>query len=299
MNTMKKKNETYLAVINLFFIIVCLVFFILPFILVISISFTDESILRVNGYRLIPEKFSLEGYRYVFRNPKKIIDAYLVTFAQAGLGTFLSVIVMGLCAYGISRKNFKLRSHITFFIFFTMIFGGGLVPTYILNTQYLRLGNTFWVYIFLGLANGFYVIIMRTFFQGISDSLIESAKIDGAREFTIFFKIILPLSKPVFATIALLGLLDRWNNWFTSLVYIRDEALFTLQYLLQRVLEDAAFVEAIAAANVIGIDIQEFQAPTESMRFAMSVIAAGPMLLIFPFFQRYFVRGLTVGSVKG
>ncbi len=287
------------VVLNIILWIVCLFGFIVPLVIVITTSFTEENSLIANGYRIIPRETSLEAYRLLFRAPGKMIDAYIVTILQSVIGTFISVLIMGLCAYAISRKAFRMRRTVSLFILFTFLFGGGLVPTYILNTQYLGLGDTFLIHIVHNLANAFYLIVMRTFFKNIPESLIESAKMDGGGEFLIFARIIFPLAMPAFATISLLGLLDRWNNWFTSLVYIRDESLYTLQFLLQRILRDFEFINAIAAESVTNIDIQLFQAPTESMRYAMVVVAAGPMLMVFPLFQRYFVRGLTVGSVKG
>lgn len=285
--------------IHLFLILFCLIAFIIPFWLVISISFTSEEALLNYGYKLIPKDFSITAYQFVFKNPQKLLDAYGVTAAQAVIGTFLAVLVMALCAYPLSRSSFRLKKPITFYIFFTMLFGGGLIPSYILNTVYLRLGNKLWIYILPCLANAFYIIIFRTFFQGLSASLVESAKIDGASELRIFFRIIFPLSTPVMATISLLFLLDRWNDWYTSLIYIRKENLFTLQYLLQKILMEAEFISRMAAEFPVGADLNAFKVPTEGMRFAMCIVAAGPMLVIFPFFQKYFAQGLTIGAVKG
>lgn len=295
---MHKKHGifSYRLLIHMFFVLFCLTF-VLSFLLVVSVSFSDEADLNQYGYRIIPKTFSLEAYKYVFSNPKQINDAYKITMFQAFTGAFLNVLVMSLCAYPLSRQNFKYKTPITFYIFFTMLFGGGLIPNYILNTQYLKLGNTIWVYIFPSLANAFHIIILRTFFQGLPSSLVESAKIDGASEVRIFFTIIIPLSKPVLATIALFNLLGRWNDWMSSLLYIKDPELYTLQYLLQRILNEAAFLKQVAAQMPVVFD--EIKVPTESMRFAMCVIAAGPMLVIFPFFQKYFTRGLTIGAVKG
>lgn len=293
-----KRRIDHKFFIHIFFILVSLSF-ILPFLLVVSISFTSETEIDNVGYSLIPDEPTLDAYRFVFRNPKKIINAYKVTAFQAVFGTFLSVLIMSLCAYSLSRKNFKFRKYITFIIFFTMLFGGGLVPSYIINTQYFKLGNTIWIYIFPGLVNAWNIIIFRTFFKGLPESLPESAKIDGASELRIFFQIILPLSKPVLATIALFGLIDRWNDWNTALIYIRDEKLYSLQYLLQRILREVEFVRNMAQEMPQSLDIETVEVPTESMRYAMLVVAAGPMVVIFPFFQKYFSRGLTIGAVKG
>jgi putative aldouronate transport system permease protein len=180
-----------------------------------------------------------------------------------------------------------------------MLFSGGLVPSYILITQHLKLQNNFWVYILPSLANGFQIIVIRTFFKGLPASLMESAKIDGASEFRIFAQIILPLSKPVLATIGLMVLMSKWNDWFTCLLYIRDKNLYTLQFLLQKILMDAEFLFQMSKNSGAVVTSEVIDPPTESMRFALAVIAAGPMLLVFPFFQKYFAKGLTIGAVKG
>jgi len=268
--------------------------------LVVSVSMSNEELVQRYGYRLIPLQIDFTAYRMAFRDPGIVIDAYAVTAFQAFAATLLGLYVMSSCAYAVSRKYFKLRTPIVFGIFFTMLFSGGLIPSYILIKQYYHLANTIWVYIFPVLANAFYIIIFRTFFQGLPDAISDSAKIDGAGEFRIFFQINLPLSKPVLATIGLFMLLDRWNDWFTSLVYIDNTRLYTLQYLLQRILMDIEFVKSQMSANVPpDMNVNLFKLPSETLRFAMAVIAAGPLLLVFPFFQKYFARGLTVGSIKG
>ncbi len=292
------QSKTPITFIHIFFIFFSLLFAI-PFLLVIAISFSNEQDIIREGYRLIPQHFDLTAYKLVFKNPDQVITSYMVTIFQAGFGTLASVFVMSLCAYPLSRPNFTWRGPITFFIFFTMLFGGGLIPTYILNTQYLGLGDSIWVYIIPSLANAFHIIIFRTFFQGLPLSIIESAKMDGATEWRIYWQMILPISKPVIATLALLNLLSKWNEWFNAMVYIRDENLYTLQYLLQRILLQAEFIEKMAEELPAGIDVSLFEVPTETVRFAMAVVAAGPLLLVFPFFQKYFAKGLTIGSVKG
>jgi putative aldouronate transport system permease protein len=206
---------------------------------------------------------------------------------------------MTLCAYPLSVPNFKLKRGIMFFIFFTMLFSGGLIPMYILNTQYLHIGNTVWIYIIPSLAAAYYIIIFRTFFQGLPAELRESAKLDGASELVVYLRIILPLSKPVLATIALLVVLDRWNDFYTSLIYVRKPELYTLQFLLQRILMQAQFVRDMAKEFPQYFKASQMKLPVEGIRFAMVVVAAGPMLVVFPFFQKYFVRGLTIGALKG
>ena len=295
---MKKKFSIGTALIHLFFIVTCLTF-IIPMIYVLSISFSSEKAISDFGYSLIPKVWSVDAYKHIFRNPDQVIYSYQTTIFFSLVGSFASLLVMALVAYPLSRQNFKLRQPITFFIFFTMLFGGGLIPTYILNTQYLHLGNTIWIYILPGLASAWYIIIIRTFFSQLPQSLVESAKVDGAKELRIFFQIVLPLSKPVLATVLLMTLLGKWNDWYTSLIYIRDSKLYSLQYMLQKMLREAEFVKGLSNSQM-GLNIQlETEVPTESVRFAMVIVAAGPMLVVFPFFQKYFTRGLTVGAVKG
>ena len=295
---MKKKFSIGTTLIHLFFIVTCLTF-IIPMIYVLSISFSSEKAISDFGYSLIPKVWSVDAYKHIFRNPDQVIYSYQTTIFFSLVGSFASLLVMALVAYPLSRQNFKLRQPITFFIFFTMLFGGGLIPTYILNTQYLHLGNTIWIYILPGLASAWYIIIIRTFFSQLPQSLVESAKVDGAKELRIFFQIVLPLSKPVLATVLLMTLLGKWNDWYTSLIYIRDSKLYSLQYMLQKMLREAEFVKGLSNSQM-GLNIQlETEVPTESVRFAMVIVAAGPMLVVFPFFQKYFTRGLTVGAVKG
>lgn len=273
--------------------------FIVPFLYIITASVSSEDFIYKHGYKMLPREISLAAYDLLFKNPEKIRDAYAVTAFQAAVGTFAGIVVMSLCGYALSISDFKLKRAITFYIFFTMLFSGGLIPIYILNTQYLRIGNTVWIYIIPSLASAFYIIIFRTFFQGLPASLRESAKIDGASDWVVYVKIIMPLSKPVLATIALFVVLDRWNDWYTSLIYIRKPELYTLQYLLQRILMQAQFVRDMAKEFPQYFKASEMKMPIEGIRFAMVVVAAGPMLVIFPFFQKYFVRGLTIGAVKG
>lgn len=297
---MKKRKISWGKVLIHVFFTVFAMAFILPILSVISVSFTDETALLSNGYSLIPSKVSTLAYEYIFSNPQQIIDGYAVTIFISLVGTLLGLVVTTAVAYALSRKNFAYKKAITYYIFFTMLFSGGLVPSYILLTQFLHLNDNIWVYILPHLVSAWNVIVVRTFMQGIPDSIVESAKVDGASEYRIYAQIIIPLSKPVLATIGLLMLLGKWNIWMESMLYIRNARLYTLQYLLQRMLLDAEFAQKMAAtmpetAAMMG----KVNVPSESMRFAMCVLAAGPMLVVFPFFQKYFSKGLTVGAVKG
>lgn len=294
---MKKKSRIGSVVLNIILIAMTLTF-IIPFMYVISVSISNEDKLIQEGYKLIPSIIDFSAYKFSFANPQKLIWAYKTTIIESFAATILSLIVTSLLAYPLSRRNYSYRKALAFYVYFTTLFSGGLVPTYILNTQYLHLGNTIWIYILPYLISAFNVIIVRTSFQALPEALIESAKIDGCSEIGILFKIVLPLSKPVLATIGLMTLLGRWNEWSASLLYIRDEKLYTLQYLLQRILREVEYINTMADKLPNSVSMNT-NVPSESMRFAMCVLAAGPMLVVFPFFQKYFARGLTVGSVKG
>lgn len=294
-----KKVFNYKLVIHLIFILMC-TSFVIPLLYVISLSVTPEDIITSQGYKLIPESLDFTAYKWIFSNPHQLISSYKVTILFSLATTVLSMIIMTMVAYALSREQFAARQYVTFFIYFTMLFSGGLIPSYMINTKYLHLTNNFWVYVLPSLASAYYILILRTFFKGIPSSLVEAAKLDGASETRTFTSIVLPLSKPVLATVALLMLLAKWNDWQTSLLYIMDKDLYSLQYLLQKILRETEFLQQISENTnlVLNSSIME-TSPIESMRFAMAILAAGPMMIIFPFFQKYFTRGLTLGAVKG
>ena len=296
----KKKISVFTIILHGYFILMCACF-VIPLLLVASASLTSESWLTAgNGFSLIPKDFSTAAYVSAFHNGARMIRAYLVTIAQAFLGTFLGCVIAGMAAYPLSRSNFRFRRPVTVIIFFTMLFSAGMIPTYIIYAKYYGISNKFWVYILPGIAGGAWnTMVFRTFFKGLPESLFESARIDGAKELTIYFKIVLPLSTPVFASLGFMMLVGKWNDYTTSMIYIRDENLYTLQYLLQRMMEEAAFLKNLSQTAMGNVSMGSADMPSESLKFAMCVIAAGPMLLIFPFFQKYFSQGLTVGAVKG
>ncbi len=289
-----KKDKSIISHLLLFCAaVLCLI----PFIVVISVSLTDEATLNEFGYRIIPKTFSLDAYKYIFLDPEPIIRSYGVTIASTVIGTTLAVLVMSFLAYPLARPDFKWKSVVSFYVFFTMLFSGGLVPSYMLITQYLHLKDNFWVLVLPALVTPFHVILFRTFFQQLPGELFDAAKIDGCGDVRMIFRIVLPLSKPVFATVALLGALTRWNDWYTCMLYINNEDLVTLQYQLQRIMKNVELIKT----QMTNMPVQMLQAdvPTESVRMALAVVVSGPMIMVFPFFQKYFAKGLTVGSVKG
>ncbi|QGQ99967.1 carbohydrate ABC transporter permease [Paenibacillus psychroresistens] len=285
-------------IIHIIFILVTLSM-LLPFILVIIISITDEQSLSLSGYQLIPEKISFSAYQYFFKAPQILIRAYGVTTFVTVIGTVISLLLTATLGYAISRRDYGYNRILTFFIFFTMLFNGGLVPFYILMTQWLHLGDTIFALIVPGLINPFYILIMKGFMSKIPMEIIESAKIDGAREWRIFYRIILPLSMPALATLGLFISFAYWNEWFNGLLFINNERLVPLQLLLIRSLKTLDFITSRPefSASVISLDMSQF--PQKAAKFAIAIIAGGPMLVIFPFFQRFFIKGLTVGALKG
>lgn len=292
----KRKKMGGQFVLNLIFVLICLCY-VLPLLLVVTISLTDKATLSNSGFTLLPANPSLASYRAIFAKPEQILDAYGVTIFFTVLTTAGAILMQSTIAYALSRRDFALRKPITFIIFFTTLFGGGMVPSYILNTSYLHLGNTIWIYIVPSLVSVWNVIVLRTNFQGIPDGLVEAATIDGAGEWRICFSIVLPLSLPALASIGFLTFIAKWNEWFTCQLYIKNVKLYSLQFLLQKLLKEAEYAQQLLEAGMI--NAEDVEIPSESYRFAMAVVAMGPMLFVFPFFQKYFARGLTLGAVKG
>ena len=290
----KKRKLSGQIVLHLFFVILS-VCYIYPLLMIVASSF--EGGLN-QSFRLIPKEFSISAYEMIFAKPKAVLDAYKTTIFYSVVGPVSSLVVMAMLAYTLSRPEFKLRSVFTFILFFTTLFSGGMVPSYILNTRYLHLGNTIWIYILPGMVNAWNVIVIRTYFQGLPKELFESARLDGASELRICFRVAVPLSTPVLASVGFLRFVDAWNNWTTSQVYIKKPELRSLQYLLQQIMENIKMMEQMMDSGMVQ-DMENTFSNLETMRYAMVVVAAGPALLIFPFFQKYFAKGMTIGSVKG
>ena len=273
---------------------------ILPFIFVVVISFSAESSIKTIGYSFVPAQWSLEAYRQVFKLGDQLWLSYFNSFFITIVGTVVSVAICVLYAYPLFRKDFKLRGFFTFFSFFTMIFGGGLIPTYIVCKNLLGMSNNYAALIVPMLVNPFNIIIMRTFFQtSVPFDLIEAATIDGSGEYSTLTRVILPIVKPGIATVALLTALAYWNEWFLCLLYITDRHLYPLQYLLMEMQRNAEFISR--NSSVMGAASAEAvrNLPNQTMRMAVVVFIVLPIACAYPFFQRYVVAGLTIGSVKG
>ncbi|MCL2378123.1 MAG: carbohydrate ABC transporter permease [Defluviitaleaceae bacterium] len=271
------------------------IFCVLPFLMILSGSLTQEQAIFRYGFSLIPPVFSLEAYQIVWEAPSSLLRAYWVTVNTTFFGTLSGLILVSMTAYVLFRKDFPWRNSIAFYFFFTTLFSGGLVPWYILMIRYLNLRDNPMVLVLPYLFNVFHIIIMRSFMRGIPDSLVEAAKIDGAGDFRIYWKIMLPLSKPALATIGLFIALNLWNEWFHAMLFINDSRLFPLQFHLHRVLNSMQF--AAQAAREANIPMPRM--PTESFKLVMTVLTTGPILFLYPFVQRYFIKGITIGAVKG
>ena len=271
---------------------------ILPFIFVVMISLTDEQSLAIHGFQFWPAKFGADGYLFLVQFMDKILQALFITLFVTIVGTACNVFITTTYAYAISRRTFKYRNFFTVFALLSMLFSAGMVPGYIVTTQLLHLGDTVGALIIPMLLSPFNIILMRTFFKRtIPEAILESARIDGASETRIFFQICLPLSLPGIATISLFTALGFWNDWFNALLYIKSENLYPLQYLLMQIQNNMDYIsKSVGASSQIAGAVQSL--PKETGRMAMVVVATVPIAILYPFFQRYFVKGLTIGGVK-
>lgn len=271
------------------------VFCLLPFVLIISGSFTSQSSILTDGYQLIPKEFSLEAYKFLFEAPDDILRAYGVTIFVTVVGTIASLFVTSMAAYVLASKSFRYRNIVSFFFYFTTVFGGGLVPWYIFNIKYLHFKDNLISLILPTLVNVTYLLILKSYMKNVPDSVFESAHLDGAGDWTIYWRIALPLNKAGLATVGLFTALNYWNDWYNAMLYIDNSKLYPLQYYLNDILNKSQGMMAAAAQA----GIPAAQVPTEPVKLAMTVVATGPILLLYPFLQKYFVKGVTIGAVKG
>lgn len=288
------------VVFNILLIILALCCF-LPIVQIFIISITDEDLIMKKGYQLwvTGDNISLDAYKYIWGQKKTIFNAFLISVLITTVGTVLGVLLTCSMGYVLSRKEHKLNNFLTMMVFIPMVFGGGLAASYMINTQVLHLRNTIWALILPIAVSSFNVTIARTFFRTtIPDSVIESAKIDGASQMTIFFKIVTPVSKPLLATIGLFLAFGYWNDWFQSKLYISEDSLKSLQAVLQSMEANLDFLTQNPTAQMSVADLKR-DMPRESVRMAIAFIVAVPIACIYPFFQKYFISGLTIGAVKG
>ena len=291
----KSSDRMVFLAISYIFVAITAFLCLTPFILVISGSFSSQDAILKHGYSLIPEEFTLGAYKMAFMKPEDLLRAYGVTMMATALGTVIALFITAMTGYVLTRKSFLWRNKFAFFFYFTTLFNGGIVPWYILCIRYLKMSDNFLALVIPFMLNVFYILVMKSFMSTIPDAISESAKIDGANDFLIFIRLILPLSKPALATIGLFIALGYWNDWFTSFMFIQDIKLFSLQFYLYKIVTGAQALLRIA--SVVGID--RAKVPTEALKLAMTVITTGPIVLLYPFVQRYFITGLTIGAVKG
>lgn len=292
-----KSNHMNQYIVNLLFILLaCACIF--PFVLLTMASFTDQKAIINEGYSLFPSKFSLEAYKFMLKSAASLSRAYGITVFITIIGTAVGLAISTLLAYPLSRSDMPLRKVMSFLVFFTLLFNGGLVSTYLTYTEFFHIKNTIWALIIPGLlTNGFYILLIRTFFStSIPPAIIESAYIDGASEFKIFYRIVLPLSLPILATIGLMLGISYWNDWFNGLIFVTDSKLFSIQNMLNRMLSDLQFLQK---SNMTNTSQAVANIPTDSVRMAIAVIGIIPIFCAYPFFQKFFVKGLTLGAVKG
>jgi len=300
----KRKRTDVLAIssgtnlaFNLLLLLGCILTLIPIYVIVIA-SVTSEAALTANGYRLWPAEFSGMAYTFLFSQGSIVLTAYKNTIISTVAGTLLSVIMVGLYAYPLSRDNFKFGSFFTFYAFFTMLFSGGLVAYYMVARQVLMLQNTLWALFLPSAFSPFWVIVMRTFYKAnVPNEIIEAARMDGANEWRTYFQIVLPLSIPGLATVALFSAIGIWNNFFNSLLLVDDAQYYSLQFTIYTTLNNIRFLLENADKMQGLVNISEL--PSQTFRMAMAVVTVGPVILAYPFFQRFFIRGLTVGSIKG
>lgn len=290
----KKKKIAWGQVgLHIYFIITSLLY-IVPMLLILSISFTGSNF---KNFSLFPEEFSTYAYKLIFQRPKEIIDAYAVTFFYSIMGVITSLVINSMFAYSLSRNNSGLRKVLNILIFIPLVFGGGMVPHYLVISGLLHLNDTIWVYIIPFMFNAWTVIVFRTFFRGLPDDLFEAARLDGASELRICFNIAIPMSTPILATHAYSKFLGGWNDWVTCSIYVRKSELFSLQYVLKRYM-DGAGSDLLTMAGGASTAAQSV-AMLEPVKYAMAILGIGPAILIFPFIQKFYDKGIVMGSLKG
>lgn len=283
--------------IGVFYVVIGIFAFLclFPFALMITSSFMKESEIVAEGYKLFPKEWTLTSYQFLLNKSDKLLNSYKVTIINTVVGTVLGLFFMSMAGFVLNRKDFKYRNGFSFFIYFTTLFSGGLVPTYINIVNNLHLKDSIWSMILPGLMSAWSIFLMRNFMKSIPDSLYESATLDGAGDFRIYWQIFMPLAIPSLATVGLFLALGFWNEWYNAMLYIETESKVPLQYFLKKMVDQTNVQELIKQ----GVQVDTSQLPTQSIKMATAVMATGPIILLYPFVQRYFVGGLTIGAVKG
>ena len=276
--------------------LLCLV----PFLMVLAGSFSSEEAITANGFSILPQDFSLEAYKTVFKEPMVVIRAYATTICLTAVGTLIGLLVQTMTAYVLSRKDFEWRNGFSFFFYFTTLFSGGLVPTYILYTQTLDLQDSYLALLLPLVFSVYNLLVMKSYISAIPDSLIDAAKIDGCGEVRTLFQVVLPLIKPALATVGLFIALAYWNDWYNAMLYIKSEERYPLQYFLyQQVNNIESYKKLISSNAVSSAVVSSLSLPTQTLKMALTIVVTGPIILAFPIVQKYFVQGITIGTVKG
>lgn len=272
----------------------------LPFIMVISASLSSEKAIQLQGFSLLPRDFSVAAYQSVFQSPGVIIKAYTVTICLTIAGTFIGLFIQSMTAYVLARKEFTWRNNFSLFFYFTTLFSGGLVSSYILVTQYLRLKNSYLALLLPFVFSTYNLLIMKSYISGIPDDLIAAAKIDGCGEFRTYIAIILPMIKPALATVGLFIALGIWNDWYNAMLYITHDEMKPLQYILYEKINNIEAYKRLLASGNLSVDAADsVSLPTQTLKMALTIVVTGPIILLYPVVQKYYVQGLTIGAVKG
>jgi putative aldouronate transport system permease protein len=290
------RSDLVLRIISYASVTLFSLFCLLPFVMMVSASFSSEAAIRQSGFGLLPKDFSLTAYEYIFKAPRQVIGSYIVTITMTVTGTAIGLFVIAMTGYALCRRDFPFRNHISFFIYFTTLFSAGLAPTFLWVARDLGLRGSYLAVFLQLLMTPWLIILMKNFMRTVPYEIIESGKVDGAGDFRVFIQLALPLMKPALATVGLFLALGYWNEWYLSSLYLGSTVEFKpLQYHLYNVINTAnALRNSVAGSNVSITNL-----PTNTLKMASAVVATGPILLLYPFVQRYFVSGITIGAVKG
>lgn len=276
--------------------LICLV----PFLMIISGSFSSEAAITQNGFSLLPQDFSLEAYKTVFKEPLVVVKAYAVTIGLTAVGTALGLLLQTMTAYVLSRKDFEWRNGFSFFFYFTTLFSGGLVPTFVLYTQTLKLRDSYLALLLPLLFSVYNLLIMKSYISAIPESLVDAAKIDGCGEVRTLFQVVMPLIQSALATVGLFIALAYWNDWYNAMLYIKSEERYPLQYFLYQQVNNIETYKKLISNNAVSSAVVSAMAlPTQTLKMALTIVVTGPIILAFPMVQKYFVQGITIGAVKG
>ena len=270
-----------------------------PFIMILSGSFSSEQAIIQNGFSIFPQDFSLEAYKTVFKDPAVVLRAYATTIGLTVIGTVGGLLLQTMTAYVLSRKDFEWRNKFSFFFYFTTLFSGGLVPYFILITQKLNLRNSYLALLLPLLFSVYNLLIMKSYIMAIPDSLIEAAKIDGCGEFRTLFKVVMPMIKPALATVGLFIALAYWNDWYNAMLYIKSDTKYPLQYFLYQQVNNIEAYKKLLSNSAASSVASAVSLPTQTLKMALTIVVTGPIVLAYPLVQKYFVQGITIGAVKG